>query len=450
MCGIAGAINIESASEVVRIMLHALQNRGQQAAGIVSIDRNEYFEYKTPGTVTNDFPPEVFDTLVGTLSIGHNRYATAANSDGPKNMQPFLMEVDDEPIAIAHNGNFTNIPSIESTELRGTPFSSKSDTERFFRLLLREYRNNTLEMSVVETLKKMQGSCSAVLALPGRLLAIRDHTGNRPLFWGRLESGIVVASETSALDAVGVFEWHEVLPGTIVTFDEHGAIYTSEPFGETTRRYCPFELVYFGQITSVLYGIPVTSIREEFGRQLAREQPVDTDIILGIPDSGTLSASGFASENGSGTFEPHAIIRRHNTGRTFIKAGQAKRERGVSDKFGFASDCIRGKRVVVVDDSLVRGTTSRRITTSLRERGAIEVHWRIPSPPVTGPCHYGIATRAGELLAADHTLEEMASYIGADSLSFLSMTGFQNVIESFGVQPKDCCFACMDGTYWGL
>ncbi len=450
MCGIAGAIGVNNASDIVRTMLHVLQNRGQQAAGIVSIDGGKHHEYRSRGNVMSDFPPEELMKLTGTLSIGHNRYATAANSNGPKNMQPFLMTIRGEPIAIAHNGNFTNMAEIEEKELEGTPFVSESDTERFFRLLLRTYRADSLESSIVSTLEKMRGSCSAVIALPNRLVAVRDSSGNRPLFWGRLDSGFVVASETSALDALSVFEWNEVYPGTIVTLCDDGEVYISGPFGDDVRRYCPFELVYFGQITSTLYGIPVTDIREEFGRELAREHAVEADVVLGIPDSGTLSATGYGEVNVCGVFEPHAIIRRHNTGRTFIKAGQAKRERGVADKFGFATDKIAGKRVVVVDDSLVRGTTSKRITEELRARGATEVHWRIPSPPVTGPCHYGIATRAGELLAADHTVDQMCEYIGADSLQFLSLDRFKAVIARHGVAADDCCFACMDGKYWHL
>jgi amidophosphoribosyltransferase len=449
MCGIAGAIGVDAASAAIRTMLHALQNRGQQAAGIVSINGTKKHEHRSYGAVT-DFPQEELDRLMGNIAIGHNRYATAANSDGPKNMQPFLMTIGGEPIAIAHNGNFTNIPDIEETELKGTPFVSESDTERFFRLLLRTHRTESLENSIVATLEKMRGSCSAVLALPGRLIAVRDSSGNRPLFWGRLGNGFVVASETSGLDAVGVFTWQEVSPGTIVTFCDDGELYISGPFGDDMRRYCPFELVYFGQITSTLYGIPVTNIREEFGRELAREHPVQADIILGIPDSGTLSASGYGELHTSGVFKPHAIIRRHNTGRTFIKSGQRKREQGVSEKFGFTSSEIVGKRVIVVDDSLVRGTTSRRITEELRARGASEVHWRISSPPVTGPCHYGIATRTGELLAADHSIAEMCVDIGADSLQFLSLQGFKRVIARYGVNPDDCCFACMDGNYWHL
>lgn len=447
MCGIVGTINIDQTSEAIRMMLHALQNRGQQAAGIVTLDGIKKHEYRAPGTVI-EFPLEELDSLVGSIGIGHNRYATAANSSGPKNMQPFLMTVDNEPIAIAHNGNFTNTASLREKELKGVPFVSESDTEVFFRLLLRAWRSGSFEHSVIKTLAQVQGSCSAVVALPGRLVAIRDSTGNRPLFWGHCGTGYVVASETCALDAIDVLDWHEVAPGTIVTFSDDGTVTTSKEFGDGKRRFCPFELVYFAQITSIIYGIPVADIRESFGEELALEHPVEADIILGIPDSGTLSAVGYSRKNQSGTFNLALAMRRHNTGRTFIRPGQALRARGVAEKFGFSTEKIRNKRAVVVDDSLVRGTTSTSITEQLRNRGATEVHWRIPSPPVTGPCHYGIATKAGELLATEHTVEEMRDHIGADSLEFLSLEAFKRVILSYGVSPDDCCFACMDGNYW--
>lgn len=447
MCGIAGTINVPLASETIRMMLHALQNRGQEAAGIVSIDGIKKHEYRLKGTV-NEFPQEELDALVGSIAIGHNRYPTATNSDGPKNMQPFLMTVDNEPIAIAHNGNFTNIPTLKAQDLTGVPFVSESDTEVFFRLLLRAWRKDLLEKSIIDTLAKMQGSCTAIITLPGRLVAIRDSTGNRPLVWGRCGDGYAIASESSALDAIGVLQWQEVKPGTMVSFTTDGSVITSKEFGDGKLRLCPFEWVYFAQITSNIFGIPVSDIREAFGRELAKEDVLEADLVLGIPDSGTLSATGYGEASSTGTFAPHAIMRRHNTGRTFIKSGQAKRERGVADKFGFATDKIAGKRVVVVDDSLVRGTTSRKITEELRARGATQVHWRIPSPPVIGPCHYGIATKTGELLAADHTVDQMREYIDADSLEFLSLDRFKEVIERHGVSASDCCFACMDGNYW--
>lgn len=447
MCGIAGAIGVPQAADTVRLLLHGLQNRGQQSFGLVSVDPQENFEFHHAGTVANDLPQHTLEPVSATVVIGHNRYATAPKSDGARNMQPFLRLVDQQPIAIAHNGNFTNADDIEKHELRGTPLDSQSDTERFFRLVLKLHKDKSMEAAVIEALGKMTGSCSAILATPRKLLAIRDSTGNRPLFWGRLNGGFLVASEDSALDALQV-EAIEVAPGTIVTLWDTGDAEVSPPFGESKRRYCSFEWLYFGQITSTLNSIDIADIRKDFGRKLADEHPVEADVVLGIPDSGTLAGMGYAEKNLSGEFLTEGIIRRHNTGRTFIKAGQEKRERAVTEKFGFATNKLRGKRIVLVDDSLVRGTTSKRLTAELKQRGAAEVHWRIPSPEVRGPCHYGIATKAGEMLAEKYSLEGMRAQIGADSLQFLSMEGFKAVIEQHGVSRDDACFACMDKSYW--
>jgi amidophosphoribosyltransferase len=447
MCGIAGALNIPDAALVVRAMLHSLQNRGQQAAGIFSLEDKTYHQHRGLGTVANDIPEEILVGLKGNQAIGHNRYATAPNSAGVENIQPIFFTVDEQPIAIAHNGNFTNTKELEAGELHGTPFLTKSDTERFLRLLLREHRTATLEQSIIATLGKMQGTCSAVLTLPGKLIAVRDSWGNRPLYWGKYQDGYVVASETCALDAIGVFDYKEVDAGTVLTFTEEGV--EIEVFGDTPRRFCSFEWVYFSFPTSEIFGVHTATIREAFGRQLAREHPVKADVIAGVPDSSNCAALGYAGVNRRGVFNRDLIVRRHNTGRTFIIPGQAKRKRAVTDKFSFDTQNIEGKRIVLIDDSLVRGTTSRGISRSLRERGATEVHWRIAAPPVTGQCYYGINTAKRELLlAANLSNAEMCANIEADSLEFLSMEGFQSVISGQGVEPSDCCFACMNGEYF--
>jgi amidophosphoribosyltransferase len=447
MCGIAGAINIPEAALVVRAMLHSLQNRGQQAAGIFSLEGDTYHQHRCLGTVANDIPEEILVGLIGDQAIGHNRYATAPNSAGIENIQPIFFTVDDAPIAIAHNGNFTNTKELEAVELLGTPFLTKSDTERFLRLVLREHRSTTLEQSIIATLDKMEGTCSAILTLPGKMIAIRDSWGNRPLYWGKHEDGYVVASETCALDAVGVFDYKEVDAGSVLMFTESGVEVTI--FGDTVRRHCSFEWVYFSFPTSEIFGVHTASIREAFGRRLAKEHPVEADVIAGVPDSSNCAALGFAEENKRGALNRDLIVRRHNTGRTFIMPGQAKRKRAVTDKFAFDTQIIEGKRIVLIDDSLVRGTTSRGISRSLRERGATEVHWRIAAPPVTGQCYYGINTAKRELLlAANMTNAEMCADIEADSLEFLSMEGFQSVIREHGVAPSDCCFACMNGEYF--
>ncbi len=447
MCGVAGAINVTDAALVVRAMLHSLQNRGQQAAGIFSLEDTVYHQHRGLGTVANDIPEAVLMGLKGDQAIGHNRYATAPNSAGVENIQPIFFTVDNSPIAIAHNGNFTNIESLEATELLGTPFLTKSDTERFLRLMLREHRTVALEQSIIQALGKMEGTCSAVLTLPGKLVAVRDPSGNRPLYWGKYQDGYVVASETCALDAIGVFNYKEVDAGTVLTFTKDGV--EVAVFGNTPRRHCSFEWVYFSFPTSEIFGVHTASIREAFGRRLALEHPVEADVIAGVPDSSNCAALGFADANKRGSLNRDLIVRRHNTGRTFILAGQAKRKRAVTDKFAFDTQNIEGKRIVLIDDSLVRGTTSRGISHSLRERGATEVHWRIAAPPVTGQCYYGINTAKRELLlAANMTNAQMCADIEADSLEFLSMEGFQSVILEHGVEPSDCCFACMNGEYF--
>lgn len=447
MCGIAGAINVPDAALVVRAMLHSLQNRGQQAAGIFSLEGNTYHQHRCLGTVANDIPETVLLSLKGNQAIGHNRYATAPNSAGVENIQPFFFTVDGQPIAIAHNGNFTNTKELEANELLGTPFLTKSDTERFLRLILREHRGASLEQSIIRTLDKMEGTCSAVITLPDKLIAVRDSWGNRPLYWGKLGDGYVVASETCALDAVGVFDFKEVDAGTVLTFSENGV--EGQVFENTPRRFCSFEWVYFSFPTSEIFGVHTASIREAFGRRLAEEHPVTADVIAGVPDSSNCAALGYAERNNQGALNRDLIVRRHNTGRTFIMAGQDRRKRGVADKFAFDTQNIEGKRIVLIDDSLVRGTTSRGISRSLRERGAAEVHWRIAAPPVIGECFYGINTaKRNLLLAATMSHDEMCADIEADSLGFLSMEGFQSVIREHSVAPEDCCFACMNGEYF--
>ena len=447
MCGIAGAIGVDNSAHVVRIMLHALQNRGQEAAGIISINDKTAHKFHGLGTVANDIPTAALDALLGKIAVGHNRYATAKNSDGAENIQPLLMKVDGAPMVMAHNGNFTNIAQLEETALKGTPFLSSSDTERFFRLMLREFRSTELKESIDATLQKMEGSCAALLAEPTQLIAIRDSWGNRPLHWGRFQDGFVIASETCALDALGVFEHFEVKAGTMVVFTLEGAV-SIEQLTEGPKRLCTFEWVYFSSPVSTVFGVDVTNIRRDFGRALALEHPVKADVIAGVPDSSVIAATGYAEASESGVLDQNIILRRHNTGRTFITPGQQKRARGVFDKFAFHTGHIKDQRIVLIDDSVVRGTTSKGITASLRERGAKEVHWRIASPPVIGPCHYGIATREGEMLAKNTTETEMAAHIGADSVRFLSMQSFQSVIRQHGVSPDDGCFACMDGKYW--
>lgn len=450
MCGIAGAIGVENASSVVRTMLHRLQHRGQEAVGIVSIHENKAHKLHVLGKTVISISDTELANLPGNIAVGHNRYATTGNSRQVESIQPFVMTLEKSPMVMAHNGNFTNITNLEATELSGTPFSSDSDTERFFRLMMREERSgNAVEDNIIATLQKMKGSCSALHAQPGHLIAIRDSTGNRPLYWALYKEGFVVASETCAFQALGIQAFHEVPIGTIVTMHLNGQA-ALKKFGRDDPHKCFFEPTYLASPGSEVYGIDVAEFRVACGQALALEHPVhNADYIVGIPDSSSVYATGYAEKNTAGRLRSYTIMRNHST-RSFIEGDKASQLRTVDRKFTFHPASIKGKVLVLIDDSIVRGTTSQALTESLRAFGAKEIHWRIGSPPVTGPCHYGIATKTGELLATKMDNQEMAKFIGADSLEFLSMAGLKKVIAEQGASPKDFCFACIDGKYWDL
>lgn len=445
MCGIVGGYNIPQVSTAMYTLLHALQNRGREAAGMVTIADGAAYSKRFPGTVSANFTENVLQTLPGRIGIGHTRYSTAKDSTSPVNNQPFCYEVGSLPIAFVHNGNFTNTDELEKTVLSGVPFSTHSDSDRFFRLILREYRDNEILEAIARALKKMEGVCSGILMLNNELIAIRDSWGTRPLYWAQLGSGYVVASETCALDDLGALEWHEVPAGTLISFSSRGM--KTRELGGKKRRFCSFEWVYFGFPTSEISGIHVASIRRAFGVALAKEHPIETDRVVGVPDSSILYAEGYAETLG-GHHDQSLLVRKHNTGRTFIEPGQARREKAVGEKFSYGPD-IRGKSITVIDDSLVRGTTTKQIIEGFRLRGAAEIHVRIGSPPVTGSCFYGISTaKRKRLLASRMEVEEICRYIGADTLEFLSLPRFKKVIKQHEVNPSHCCFACMDGKYF--
>ena len=447
MCGIAGVYNVPNANSVLRDMLHALQNRGTDATGVVTFTGAEHYVFRSPKKVSAALTPEVLSQLPGNCGIGHNRYPTASNSKQATNIQPILLQVGTEVLTIAHNGNFTNTKELEDGLLKGTPFFSQSDTERFFRLILKHYRTDELLASIEKALSQMSGSCSAVMMRAQELVAIRDSSANRPLYWGKLGRGYVVASETSALDDVGVFEHHEVLPGTIMSFSPRGIATTSLPKEKEHR--CVFEYLYFANPTSHVNGIQTADFRRAAGRALNQEHGIATDLIVAVPDSSTFIGEGYQTEKVWGRYDQSIIIRKHDTGRTFIMPGQAERIKAVEQKFSFRTDLIAGKSITVIDDSVVRSTTSYGITQSLRERGATAVHWRIAGPRIVNPCHYGINTpQREELVAATMSNEEIARTLGADSIEFLSLENFKQVIKAHGVAPSKCCFACMGGPYW--
>lgn len=452
MCGVVGAFNVQHASVVLRHMLHALQNRGRDGCGIftTSTKDNEttYHVRKFLGTVADHFTSEVIETLPGKQGIGHTRYATVKGADSLQNLQPlYFDDVGGLHFAIAHNGNFTNVEEVQKTVLYHTPFNTSLDTERFFRLTLRENRKHGMLQSIANALSKMQGSCSALINTPDSVIAVRDASGNRPLFWGKKGKGYVLASETCALDSVGVLKWHEVPAGTIMSFSKEGIETVSLP--EQPLRMCTFELLYFAFPTSVIFDVPVGRIRREFGRRLSEVHDSQTDLIIGIPDSGTPAAHGYSYGLRNTMADEDIIVRRHDTGKTFILRSQRLRRKAVSEKFDFATHLLRGKTVTLVDDSLVRGTTSLGITKALRKRGVREVHWRIPSPKVIESCYYGIATNNREsLLAVTHAHDEMRQEIDADSLEFLDLPHFQDVLRQYGLPTASGCFTCMNGVPW--
>ncbi len=458
MCGIAGVCNAHknNAAALVRHMLHAEQNRGRDGCGITvhktKGSKCRFYEQKFEGTVAQNFDGPVIGKMSGQDAVGHTRYATAANSNGPENTQPFSFSVDGMRVSIAHNGQFTNIEELENGTLKGTPFNTSSDSERFFRLILREHRSEpSWSKSIATALGQMKGSCSAILSIPRQMFAIRDSSGNRPLYWGRKGKTYVVASETCALDAIDVFDWNEVPPGTVMSFSKERGV-DIEELPRIHLRACTFEEVYFKFPTSLISGDKMLTARQfrfELGRKIATASPVDADLIIGIPDSALEMANGFAAQTRENQSNNGAIMRRHDTGRSFTLPNQKQRNKAVNEKFAFDTLEVRGSVVVCIDDSCVRGTTSRRITKALKKRGAKEVHWRIPSPMILSPCYYGISiARYSELLAENKTLEEMRAEIAADSLEFLSLDDFKSVNKQCGMNPNHGCYSCMDGQHW--
>lgn len=447
MCGIAGVYNVTNASAVLRDMLHALQNRGTDATGVVTFTGAEHHVFHSPKKVSAALTPAALAQLLGNCGIGHNRYPTAGNSKQSTNIQPMVLQVGAEVLTIAHNGNFTNTAQLEDGPLNGSAFFSQSDTERFFRLIVQHYQSDTLLVSIEKTLGQMEGSCSAVMMQSQELIAIRDASANRPLYWGKLGRGYVVASETCALDDIGVFEHHEVLPGTILSFSPRGI--ATATVSKKQERRCAFEHLYFANPTSYINGIQTADFRRAVGRALNQEHGIATDLIVAVPDSSTFIGEGYHAQKAWGLYDQSVIIRKHDTGRTFILPGQDERIKAVERKFSFRTDRIAGKSITVIDDSVVRSTTSYGITQSLRERGATAIHWRIAGPRIVNPCHYGINTpQRDELIAATKSNVEIARTLGADSVEFLSLDNFKQVIHEQGMSPSKCCFTCMGDPYW--
>lgn len=441
-CGVFGVLGHPEAANLAYLGLYALQHRGQESAGIVSSNGKALISHRGMGLVADVFSSEVINRLEGTAAIGHNRYSTTGSTT-LKNCQPLVVEYADGGLALAHNGNIVNFSELrERLEAGGSLFQSSSDSEVMMHLIAGS-RAPTLAERVAAALMQVRGAYSLLVLAQHEMIAVRDPFGFRPLVLGSLNGATIVASETCALDLVRADYIREVEPGEMLLVNESG-VRSIYPFAPAPTRRCIFEYVYFARPDSLLFGRNVYQVRKMQGRALAREAPVDADIVVPVPDSGNAAALGFAEESGL-PFEM-GLVRSHYVGRTFIEPRQSIRHFGVKIKFNPVSELLNGKRIVLVEDSLVRGTTLRKVIPMLRQAGAREVHMRIAAPPTTHSCFYGIDTPTKEeLFASSHPLEEIRKYITADSLAYLSWDGLYSFLDN-GTR-EGYCDACFTGRY---
>ncbi len=440
-CGLFGIWNHAEAANVAYLGLYALQHRGQESAGIASTDGQHFHVEKAMGWVADVFSRERLKRLPGHRAIGHVRYSTSGSSS-LRNAQPITGTTVHGPVAIAHNGNLVNAEALrEEMEKDGAVFQSSSDTEVILHLLARA-EGATLAEQLARALTRVKGAYTVMLLTPDSIIAVRDPSGFRPLSLGRLGESWVLASETCALDLMEAKMERDVDPGEILIVDDRG-LTSLRPFRPADRLQCVFEYVYFARPDSVLWGRNVHAVRKALGHQLAREHPVAADLVIPVPDSGVGAALGFSEE--SGLPYDSGLVRNHYVGRTFIEPQQGIRHFGVKVKLNPNREVLDGKRVVVIDDSIVRGTTSRKIVKMIRAAGAREVHVRISSPPIQWPCYYGIDTPTRrELIGSSHKVEEIQRYLGADSLGYLSLEG---MLKATGSDPHHFCHACFTGQY---
>jgi amidophosphoribosyltransferase len=443
MCGVFGIYGHPEAANMTYLGLHALQHRGQESAGIVTTDGQSLYAHRAMGHVQDAFTQDQLGRLPGRVAIGHVRYSTAGGSH-IKNAQPIAVDYARGSLAVCHNGNLTNAEELRSElEGRGSIFQSDSDTEVFVHLVAASHEV-AVEDRIADALARVKGAYSLLFMTEDAIIAVRDPMGIRPLCLGLLpgsKEAHVVASEPCAFDLIGAEYVRDVEPGEMVVIDASG-IRTVRPMPSAPTRTCIFEYVYFARPDSKLGGRSVYDVRKAFGRTLAGEHPVEADVVVPVPDSGVPAAIGYASER-SLPFEM-GLIRSHYVGRTFIEPQQSIRHFGVRLKLNPVAPVLRGKRVVVIDDSIVRGTTSRKIVKMVRDAGAREVHLRISSPPTQWPCYYGIDTPTRrELIASSHSVDEIARYVTADSLEYLSLEGMVSAVGGDGAY----CHACFSGQY---
>jgi amidophosphoribosyltransferase len=445
-CAVMGVYGHPEAANLVYLGLYALQHRGQESCGIVSSDGKGLISHRQMGLVADAFKEDVIKRLEGSSAIGHNRYSTTGQSH-IKNAQPFVVEYSQGPIAISHNGNLVNGALLrDELEQAGSIFQSTTDTEVIIHLIATS-KESSLMGRVVEALSRVRGAYSLLFLTLDRMIAARDPFGFRPMVLGKLPEGknqgaYVIASETCALDLIEARYEREVEPGEILIFGPAG-MESLKPFPPAPHAKCIFEYIYFARPDSNLFGHNVYQVRKALGRQLARESPVEADLVTPVPDSGVPAAIGYAEV--SKLPLEFGLIRNHYVGRTFIEPQQSIRHFGVKIKLNAQKEVLGGKRVVVVDDSIVRGTTSRKIIRMLRDAGAKEVHMRISSPPTVSPCYYGIDTPTrSELIASSSSVEDIRRFIEADTLAYLSREGMYTEFRS---QKNGFCDACFSGNY---
>ncbi len=442
MCGIFGIFNHKNAANIAYLGLHALQHRGQESSGIVSATNSAMTAHREMGLVSDVFNETTLHKLQGHSAIGHVRYSTAGSSN-LGNAQPLMFEYSKGFIAVAHNGNLTNAKLIKGElENYGSIFQSTTDTEVIIHLIALSHENTTLDR-LISALRRVEGSYSLVILTNKELIAARDPYGFRPLVLGKSKNSFVVSSETCAFDLIEADYIREIEPGEILHITKDG-IKAYNPFKKVSPKYCVFEYIYFARPDSFMFGRTVYTVRKAFGRELARESGVDADMVIPIPDSGIGAAIGYAQEARL-PFEL-GLIRNHYVGRTFIEPEESIRHFGVKLKLNAVHDAVKGKRIVVVDDSIVRATTGRKIIKMLRQYGAKEIHFRVSSPPTTHPCFYGIDTPSRrELIASSHTVNEINKYMESDTLSYLSIDGIKRAIgdnsASFDYSFCDACFS---------
>ena len=440
-CGVVGVYGHPDAANLAYLGLYALQHRGQESAGIVASNNGKMHLEVGMGLVADVFSDARLKKLPGNIAIGHNRYSTTGVSK-IKNAQPCLIEYAGGTMAMGHNGNLINASEIrKELGLAGAIFQSTNDSEVVVHLMAQSRRNSFVDRAV-SALSQVKGAYSIVLMSEHELIATRDPQGFRPLCLGKLDGAYIVSSESCVMDLVEAEFIRELEPGELILINKSG-IQSFYPFQKTAIKQCVFEHIYFSRPDSFLFGKSVYSVRKLMGQCLARENPVEADVVVPVPDSGVISAMGYSEESGI-PFQM-GLIRNHYVGRTFIEPQSQIRNFGVKIKLNAVKNIIKGQRVIIIDDSIVRGTTSKKIVKMLREIGAREVHVRISSPPTTHSCFYGIDTPTkGELIASNMSIDQTCEYLGADSLHYLTL---EKMLDIFGEQKNDFCAACFDGRY---